>query len=213
MLWQAGLLEDAQSNQQLSSALCIRFVTTPLWTRYVTGQLSGEVDGSSSLQPGLSGDAVGADWSPDMLPALYMVGAGLPEGCSDELLFYAEQYLGNASSLAALALPILKALQQCYLEDAEQPEAQRCLYALPSVALALGRRPLAYLPTRRCPGSCPWPAANVSGWLFWAVLGCVLGCAVLCDAACAGMCDARPAGSCSAVRWQRTWAPQCTCSI
>ena len=184
MLWQAGLLEDAQSNQQLSSALCTRFVTTPLWTRYVTGQLSGEVDGSSSLQPGLSGGAAGADWSSDMLPALYMVGAGLPEGCSDELLFLAEPYLGNASSLAALALPILKALQQCYLEDAEQAEAQRCLYALPSVALALGEEATSLFASQ----TLPWLMSLAGGKREWlavlgcAVLGCVLGCAGLCCA-------------------------------
>ena len=113
MLWQAGLLEGAQSNQQVSSQLCTRFVNTPLWTRYVTGQLSGQVDNSSSLQPDPSGGTTGADWSAEMLPALYMLGAGLPEGCSDELMLMAEPYLGNNSTLAALALPILKALQQC----------------------------------------------------------------------------------------------------
>ena len=138
LLWQTGLMNDAQTSQQLSSALCTRFVTTPLWTRYVTGQLSGQADGSSVLQPGLSGGAAGAAWSADMLPALYMVGPGLPAGCSDELLALAEPYLGNASSLAALASPILKALQQCYLEDEEQAESHRCLYALPLVAVALG---------------------------------------------------------------------------
>ena len=70
--------------------------------------------------------------SPNLLPALYMSGAALPDVCLAAWNLSDAQPLPDARTQATA---MLTALRQCYLFDPVLAEALRCLYAMPSIAL------------------------------------------------------------------------------
>ena len=117
--------------QPLTLYMCEEFTLTPLWMRLLDVLAGGPGDTGLQLQPGgAAGDT--PEVSADLLPALYMIGGALPASCNASLL--EGEGIPDGTALADLAVPLLQAMQRCYLTDPSNAEAQRCLYAMPFAA-------------------------------------------------------------------------------
>lgn len=117
----SGPTPGAPATESLSvtmqTKLCTLLPFTPLWSNYISGNVSR---GGLSSVPA------------DLLPAVYGVAAAMPAGCRSVVEgAYATSQLA-ATGINDTADGVRYALMRCWLYDATYLEAHRCLHALPN---------------------------------------------------------------------------------
>ncbi|KAL4855828.1 Puromycin-sensitive aminopeptidase [Chlorella vulgaris] len=162
MLWMLSLAGEEAIQQKM----CMQFIETPLWQRVldVFSGGEGELDDTQIAPGSMGSDALAL--SPDLLPGLYMAGPMLAGICNDTLLGGAAGVPANLT-MADLAVPLVKAMQRCYLTDPSGAEAVRCLYALPTVAVLLDSPRWRWQQPDSTFVSTLWDKAADNGTLVW----------------------------------------------
>ncbi|KAL4439398.1 hypothetical protein ABPG77_008727 [Micractinium sp. CCAP 211/92] len=125
-LWQVGMLPQSSQNTTIAGVVedvCALLPRTPLFKRYLLPQL-----GLLAVDDAADADTPTADF----LPAVYMIGAAMPQECAQSILDAAN---GTTVSKAQLPERFGWALQDCYRNSADLSEALRCLYALPMLGV------------------------------------------------------------------------------
>jgi hypothetical protein len=152
--------------ESIQQKMCMQFIETPLWQRVLDVLSGGEGDlDDTQIAPG-SMESDAPSLSPDLLPGLYMAGPMLADICSDALLGAAAGVPANLT-MADLAVPLVKAMQRCYLTDTSGAEAVRCLYALPTVAVLLDNPRWRWQQPDSTFVSTLWDKAGGNGTLVW----------------------------------------------
>lgn len=101
----------------MQTKLCTLLPFTPLWSNYISGNVSRS--GLSSVPA-------------DLLPAVYGVAAAMPADCRSVVEGAYETSQLAASGINDTAAGVRYALMRCWLYDDTYLEAHRCLHALPN---------------------------------------------------------------------------------
>ena len=120
-LWELALVPMV--NVEVEAKLCGVFQQSTLYQRVIA---LGSTQGAAAATPPAPGTA-----PPLLLTPAYMVAAGQSQNCTAILTSTDAQVVAaGLTNASALGSAIMQALQQCYLYDADEAEAQRCLFAM-----------------------------------------------------------------------------------